>query len=334
LVLVIATACGASHITRINEQGEIIEGPYEEGSFGYYGYSKSEAKIANPGYIYFSGWASFTDSYVVFCYSKNLSEIQSIPGYTGNSTIPIDNIRGSVYVANERGGKDYIDVLDLTLGDKYSYEIPVSPLSITIDQSDASVWFSKTYEGGGLYKYNEQGEQLYYFPEYDRVTGLSDVTPDGSFWALYRFGQYSEFIIRARKHSEDGSYNVETNPYGRAREMDVWNQDGSLWLTLEYSELFKVNALGNVVFRYSGIGYIRSISVNQNDGSVWLTGYNFDIVHLDADGNELLHFAWFEPYVVEVAVDSSDNSVVVFSDYDTYGNIQPSSLGEIKAMFR
>lgn len=331
--LVIATACGASHITRINEQGTIIEGPYEEGDFGYYGYYDSESKVSDAGYIYFSAYYGGRDS--VRCYSRGLSYVGYAEGYTGSSTIPLDNVRGSIYVTNERGGKDYIDVLSLTLGDKYSFEIPVSPLSITIDESNAGVWFSKTYDGGGLYKYNEQGEQIYYFPEYDRVTKLSDVTADGSFWATYRLGSYPDYIATIRNHTEDGSYNVETfNLYGSVGEMDLWIQDGSFWVVLGDSELFKINAFGNIVFRYTGIDDIRSISVNQNDGSVWVSSENYDIACFDANGDKLLHFPWFDEYVLEVAVDPSDNSVIVFSDRRISAYIQPSSLGEIKAMFR
>ena len=329
-----ASAYGESHIARINEQGRIIEGPYEGGYLGFYGYYSSESKVSDDGYIYFCGRGYDRDT--LYCYSPTLIFISSYDGGKSYHAIPLDNVRSSVYATSEQGDSDYIDVLSLTLDPKYSFEVPVSPVSITVDENDGSIWLTETYGGReGLYKYDETGGQMKYFPEYEGISGLTNVVADGSFWATYSFIGYPDYITKMRKHAQDGSFAAETyNVSGYSQSLDMSETDGSLWLITNESELMKINRFGDIVFRYTGIEDIRSLSINQNDGSVWVSSENYDVAHFDADGDLLLHYPWFEKYVLDLAVDPSDNSVIVFSTSWLISDIQPASLGEIKAMFR
>jgi hypothetical protein len=329
-----AIAYGESHIARINEQGRIIEGPYEAGYLGYYGYYSSESEVSDDGYIYFCGRGYDRDT--LYCYSPTLMFISNCDGGKSYFTIPLDNVRNSVFVASEEGDSYYIDVLSLTLDSKYSFEVPVSPVSITVDENDGSIWLTETYGGGeGLYKFDETGGQIYYFPEYEGISGLTDVVADGSFWATYSFIGHPDYITKMRKHAQDGSFAVGTyNTSGFSQDLDISETDGSIWLITYESELMKIDRFGNIIFRYTGIEDIRSLSINQNDGSAWVSSENYDIAHFNADGELLLHYPWFEEYVMDLAVDPSDNSVIVFSTSHLISGIQPSSLGEIKAMFK
>ncbi|UCE27094.1 MAG: hypothetical protein JSW52_12210 [Candidatus Coatesbacteria bacterium] len=339
VIFTLITVCralpyGESHIARINEQGRIIEGPYESGYLGFYGFYSSESRVCEDGYIYFCGRGYDRDT--LYCYSPTLTFISSRDGGNSYHTIPLDNVRSSVFVTSEQGESYYIDVLSLTLDPKYSFEVPVSPVSITVDENDGSIWVTETYGGGeGLYKYDETGDLMYYFPEYEDISGLSNVIADGSFWATYSFVGYPDYITKIRKHAQDGSFTAETyNASGYSQGLDMAEIDGSIWLITYESELMKIDRFGNIIFRYTGIEDIRSLSINQNDGSVWVSSENYDIAHFDANGELLLHYPWFEKYVMDLAFDPSDNSVIVFSTSYLISDIQPSSLGEIKAMFR
>ncbi len=329
-VLIIATACGAAHITRINDNGAIIAGPnlitaYPE--FGTY------STVSETGYIYLA-YGLYLN-----CYTEGLDYVTRVDNY-GPNAVTVDNVRSSVYSYSYINGQRHITVRGPTLEIKYDFDTPAGPYSLTVDESDASVWFiigSGTYKG--LYKYDDEGEEIYYFPEYPGST-ITRTASDGSFWT----SGYSHGLKTVRHHLSDGTVSAETQGLREVYYItDTWTSEGSLWAIFDPwnpfhdwpdSELYKFNILGNPVLCYTGIDRMKSLSVNQNDGSVWISSVDGDIVHLDSNGGEIKRIKWFETYVFEIATDPIDNSVIIFSGSSIPASIQPSSLGEIKAMFR
>jgi hypothetical protein len=204
-----------------------------------------------------------------------------------------------------------------------------------VDETDGSIWYAACLgTNHGLYKYSESGELIYHFPEYDRFIALSEVGSDGSFWAVYGILHHS-MTRNYKKHSSDGAVMAETFIYHYwLKGIEASEPDGGLWVLTDDSEIYKINAQGSIVYRNSNIDDLTSISVSRNDGSVWLGTYDSAIIHLDSAGDLIRYQGWFDKYVHEIAVDASDNSVIVFSSDYLDSAIQPSSLGEIKAMFK
>lgn len=330
-ILILVTVCralpyGESHITRINEQGTIIEGPYEEGDFGYLGWHRSDSRVSDTGYIYFDA------NKELFCYSNDLSYISDSWDDVAWPTVAIDEPRGSIITETYSGS---VGVLDLTLQPKYYFSTSNYAVSIQVDETDGSIWYAACPgTNRGLYKYSELGELIYHFPEYDQFVALSEVSDDGSFWAVYNILHYP-YIRNYKKHSSDGQVIVESFIcQGYLIGIEASETDGGLWVLTDDSEIYKINAQGSIAYQNSNIDDLTSISVNRNDGSVWLGTYDSAIIHLDSAGNLVRYQGWFDKYVHEIAVDPSDNSVIVFSSDYLDSNIQPSSLGEIKALFK
>jgi hypothetical protein len=76
--------------------------------------------------------------------------------------------------------------------------------------------------------------------------------------------------------------------------------------------------------------------VNESDGSVWVaSNIPKRLVHLDKDGNRQLYKQWPGGDFAHLAVDQRNGTCIVIYEESAKGdlNIQPASVGEIKAMY-
>jgi len=320
-VLVITTACGAAHITRINGEGVIVAGPKYIDLVTYTD-PRVFSEVSEAGYVYVS------DS----CYSHDLEYIASYDGYT---RLVLDNNSESTffYINEYKDEQHYIEVRTLIFDLKFSYLIPIRPRSITVDENDGSIWFSTLLgEPFGLYKYSYGGDPIYYFPEYNSQDILSPVASDGTFWCFHprnepdgasRFGPNGDILV-------DESRTYPPSYY-------LYKNDASFWTVDRWGPtvLYKIDSFGSIVLRLIRYGDIEEMGVDQNDGSLWLTTGDDYVVHLDINGNEIRRIKWFEGTVGGIAPDPSDDTVIVISGIEYHGgSVQPSSLGRIKAEFK
>lgn|GEM_PF-2330151 len=322
-------ACGAYHLTRINEDGVIIAGPTGD-DYIYNDSFESESEISEAGFILFS------DDYTLYSYSTNLEYLSSKYDGATEPSVALDNTKNLIYVPRYSDGFWFVDVCDLYLNTLDYFEIPKKPISLTVDEAADVIWLTIYYYEGynGLYKYDGSGTLLGFFPEQYGLYNLRNTGYDGSFWSSYRTDiQRSLKLINT---NGDVSAECQYLP-GLIIESSVVEYDNSIWV-IYYSggarTLCKVNRLGSIVFRNDGAPGFDCLGVNQNDGSVWLGNYQRNIKHLDSQGRVIFTNQWFEDYILDISVDPADNSAVVISGSRVYGSIQPSSFGEIKAMFR
>lgn len=314
-------AVGAN-IYRVDGNGDIIDGPV---FFSVYDRDGSNnCRVSDLGYVYFS------DQVRINCFDSELNVVTSIYLASGYACLGIDNVRNKVI------SEDTISIFSPTLVLEGQFEVLAYVDFMTVDDYEGTVWYTKlgAPDGRGLYKCSMTGDPIYYFPEtHDAM--LSSVSSDGEFWVAFtETGLGWGFRLRERS----GTVLSETpvDAFDGIREMEMYFADGSLWAiagTGGNAGITKVNSAGNIVYNNTtDFDRPYAIYVNQNDGSVWIADtYNYQLVHLDANGEELLRKDW-DYVLVEVAVDHSDNTLIVVDDTAAI-KITPSSLGRIKAGF-
>lgn len=328
--LIVATTCAADHITRINKDGAIIAGPVTD--YIIADWIAFESNVTDERNIFVGQHTQ------IFSYSPDLTYVGSVSGTVGGVTV--DDVRNSIYISNYESGRYgehiyLVNVLDYNFNEKFSFEIPADPVSLSVDESNADIWVSTFCgESDGLHKYNESGEEILFVPgSYGiRHLGRTDVT--GSIWASYVLG--TRHILK--RHDSYGNVIIEIeNLFDDFEFGEVRVSDGSIWLIVGHganTEVYKLNNVGSITARYSGMDNIYSLTVNQANGSVWLTNDQGEIARLNSDGQEELRLRWFEDQVLGAIGDPSDNSAIIFSQFNWGESVQPASLGEIKAMFR
>ncbi len=296
------------NMVRINQNGDVIDGPVTLSGWGCDGV----CKVSEAGYIYYKG--SGTGKYV---YDSSLSFVNSV--YVSGQNLSVDNTRQEISVGHT------VTRFDQTLNQTDYFEVPGDVEWLTVDETDGAVWYTSYDPPEGLNKIAYDGTTIYSSIS-DYNGRFSDVSPTGSFW-LNQVGSW-----HARLFDSDGTYRAEANIDSRdVLEMHFATE--ALWMITEPRGVAKANSSGVVVYNNSvDFNQPHDLDVNQSDGSVWVADTNnFEVVHLDASGSELLRKSnnW-TPYVV--AVDPSDSTVIVIYQPGEV-SIKSASLGEIKAYY-
>jgi len=298
-------------MVRINQSGDVIDGPISTGGSGCNGV----CKVSDAGYIYYiSGNGAY-----VYAYDSSLSYVNNVWAIT--DSLSIDNTRQEIDTGNtiRRFGPT------LVLLDEEDVYGNVS--HVTVDQNDGAIWYTDNADDEkGLYKVDHEFDPIYNFPGNNYIL-LSDVSPSGYFWVYDLVQKFIEL------RSSDGSVLAQGN-IEMGYELRMYFADMSCWMiSASPSGVTKVNSSGTIVYNNSAdFNYPKDLDVDQSDGSVWIADTsNFEVVHLDACGNELLRKSndW-TPFVV--AVDPSDSTVIVLYQPGEIG-IESASLGEIKAHY-
>ena len=321
LTSIFAIQAAAANIYRVDRNGDIIDGPV---FFSTYDRDASNnCRVSDLGYVYFS------DQTRINCFDTNLNLVNYV--YVGYTYAPlgIDNVRNKVI------SEDTICIFSPTLVLEGQYEILASASWLTVDDQEGTIWYTKGGGSeGGLYKCSMTGDPLYYFPDTNE-TSLSSVASNGTFWTVIS-PPVSDEGLNLRDRDGNTLATVTPGSFDGIRDMEMYFADGSLWVlagTGGNAGITKVNSAGSIVYEnFTDFDRPYAIDVNQNDGSVWIADtYNYQLVHLDANGGELLRKDW-DYVLVEVAVDHSDNTLIVVDDTAAI-EITPSSLGRIKAVF-
>jgi hypothetical protein len=309
VVIISVNAYAINNLWRLNEDGDIIDGPtaYE----GYYGI----IKVSETGYIY------TYDEYYLRCFDPDLDEVNAVSQTGGYVTLSIDNSRNEVVTDGtiKRFGP-YLELLD-------EFDVPGYVDQVTVDVSDGAIWYTSDYPESGLYKVSYDGDLIYYFPEcYDFM--LTKVAPAGEFW-VSRSGDYTGISLKDSTGNTIAEAPTVPGPY-----VDIYSGDLSCWVKSRWSTITKVNAAGNITYVNStDFDRPNDLAVDQTDGSVWIADtYNYDIVHLDGNGGELLRTDWDEE-LIGIAVDPTNDTVVVIST-PAHAAIEETSVGRIKAPFK
>jgi hypothetical protein len=315
-----AVQAGAVYINRVDENGDVIDGPVFFSTYDRDSYNS--CRVSDLGYVYFS------DRTRINCFDTDLSLISTEYLASSRACLGIDNVKSKVI------SEDTISIFSPTLVLEDQFEVLAYVDFMTVDDHEGTVWYTKLGEpdGQGLYKCNMTGNPIYYFAETNEAT-LSSVNPGGLFWSLI-WGAGSQSGLNYRDRNGDILTSLEPGSFDGATDMEMYFSDGSLWTCRRStSAVNKIDSSGNIVYRNTtDFDRPYAIDVNQNDGSVWIADtYNYQLVHLDANGGELLRKDW-DYVLVEVAVDQSDNTLIVVDD-NIAVEITPSSLGRIKAGF-
>jgi hypothetical protein len=164
-----------------------------------------------------------------------------------------------------------------------------------------------------------------YHATYDKTNSCYWVSnlKGGSDWSLVKF-------------NDNGDELLTLNAFEGYKDPHASPVDGSCWFVGNSQNLFKVNAFGAVILRDSTFSNIAAIDVNESDGSVWVaSNIPKRLVHLDKEGNRQLYKEWPGGDFAHLAVDQRNGTCIVIYEESAKSdlNIQPASVGEIKAMF-
>jgi hypothetical protein len=187
-------------------------------------------------------------------------------------------------------------------------------------------------EMNGVHKINVALSREFYLSEYRPLDTTYDKITD-EFWFTNVVGTSGHLV----KLDEEG--NEELYIVGLSAPMDLQASplDGGCWFfTIAGDDLVKVNSLGAVIYRDSSFSDIAAIDVNESDGSVWVaSNIPKRLVHLDKDGNRQLYKPWPGGDFAHLAVDQQNGTcIVIYEEYRSGDmNIQPASVGEIKAIY-
>ncbi len=317
---VFATQAAAANIYRVDENGDVIEGPIY-----FYVHDRdadSNLRVSDLGYIYFADYGG------IDCFDGGLNFINHAGFATSHACLGIDNVRNKVM------SEDTISIFSPTLVLENQFEVLSYVSFMTVDDQEGTVWYTHYGHPGddGLFKCSMTGDPIYYFADTAELS-LSSVAPNGTFWLEY----VNTYEYAVRKRNRNGNIIADSGPGSLVApdDMEMYFADGSCWTTSRYhaSAVYKINSAGSIVYEnFTDFDRPYAIDVNQNDGSVWIADtYNYQLVHLDANGEELLRKDW-NYVLVEVAVDHADNTLIVVDDTAAI-EITPSSLGRIKAGF-
>jgi hypothetical protein len=323
LTSLFAVQAGAAYINRVDENGDVINGPiyfYVPDRDG-----PNNCRVSELGYIYFS------DKFYINCFDTGLGLVNTVGIATYYAPLGIDDVNNKVISA------DTICIFSSTLTLEGQYEVLANVGWLTVDSYESTIWYTGVNDAMelGLYKCDMSGNPIYGFPDTNESI-LSSVAPDGKFWT--NTWQISGEGLNLRDRNGNILSTVTPGTFDGAGDMEMYFADGSLWAEASQvggypGVVTKIDSSGNIVYRNTtDFDRPYAIDVNQNDGSVWIADtYNYQLVHLDANGGELLRKDW-DYVLVEVAVDQSDNTLIVVDD-NIAVEITPSSLGRIKAGF-
>jgi hypothetical protein len=234
------------------------------------------------------------------------------------------------------------------IGDKGLYEYTSSgsyvngiegfyPIDASFDDTLREVWagVEDPFEESqpGVHKFTESGSDIMYIPGY-RPLYIDGNSTSGSLWFRQRPSGKGELI----KLDAEGVEEFRLVNFSAPKDPQVDPIGDGCWFFEQYSgDLFKVNALGSIVFHDGSFSDIAAIDVNESDGSVWVaSNIPKRLVHLDKDGNRQLYKEWPGGDFAHLAVDQRNGTcIVIYEEYKsgTDVNIQPASVGEIKAMY-
>ncbi|UCE28153.1 MAG: hypothetical protein JSW52_05240 [Candidatus Coatesbacteria bacterium] len=186
----------------------------------------------------------------------------------------------------------------------------------------------------GVHKFTDSGSRLFYKPGYLPYASLAADVPSGAAWFQNLSGGIRELV----KMRSNGDEEFRLRNFEFPRDPQTCSLDGSCWLFEHYSgDLIKLNSAGAIIFRDSSFSDIAAIDVNESDGSVWVaSNVPKRLVRLDKDGNRQLYKEWPGGDFAHLAVDQRNGTcIVVYEEYRSGAgvNIQPASVGEIKAMY-
>ena len=319
IVAIVVTAIGVNadifNMVRINQNGDIIDGPVSIESDGMW--HDRACKISGNRYIYYHPGLSAN----MYAYDSSLNFVGT--DHTPSPTISIDNVRTEVVSGHT------VTRYDSTLNIIDEFEVEGTLYHLTVDESDGSIWYSTYGAPHYLCKITHDGTPIY---TYDMgAEKFSDISPTGNFW------HEGPGDVELRR-SSDGYVFATCNVSGLGEALigfEMCFNDESCWfIAWDYKAVVKVNSSGSIVYNNSAdFSDPYDLSVDQSDGSVWVadTGAQ-ELIHLDQNGSELLRKDWTPWWPFDVAVDPSDGTIIVISSTEP-ANIKSASLGEIKAHY-
>jgi hypothetical protein len=206
------------------------------------------------------------------------------------------------------------------------------PNSSSYDDSLNEVWAADDdFQGSGVHKFDEYLSRLLnktgYQAQYINCDSLS-----GNLWfGDIRPGHYEVVSLNSSGDERLSRYITEG-----PKDFQASPVDGGCWF-ISGGGLIKVDTYGSIIFRDSSFNEIAAIDVNESDGSVWVaSNIPKRLVHLDKDGNRQLYKEWPGGDFAHLAVDQRNGTcIVIYEEYRSGAemNIQPASVGEIKAMY-
>jgi hypothetical protein len=212
------------------------------------------------------------------------------------------------------------------------------PIDASFDDTLREVWAGvedpSEESQPGVHKFTESGSDIMYIPGY-RPLYIDGNSTSGSLWFRQKPSGKGELI----KLNAEGVEEFRLVNFSAPKDPQVDPIGDGCWVIEQYSgDLYKLDAFGSVVFHDGSFSDIAAIDVNESDGSVWVaSNVPKRLVHLDKDGNRLLYKQWPGGDFAHLAVDQRNGTcIVIYEEYKSGRgdvNIQPASVGEIKAMY-
>jgi hypothetical protein len=184
----------------------------------------------------------------------------------------------------------------------------------------------------GVHKISDDLDRDLYLDQYKPFDTSYDKVSK-HFWFMNGKGGIGSVV----KLNEDGDEEFEVFGIEAPDDLQASPIDGGCWLIQgSNGDLIKLNSLGAVIFHDGSFNEIAAIDVNESDGSVWVaSNIPKRLVHLDKDGNRQLYKQWPGGDFAHLAADQRNGTCIVIYEESKSGdlNIQPASVGEIKAMY-
>jgi hypothetical protein len=209
------------------------------------------------------------------------------------------------------------------------------PVDSTYDFSENEAWACvddpHDYVMPGVHKFTDSVSRIFYIPGYQPGYIDSDAIT-GSAWFI-------DAYLGLVKMTVDGTEEFVNHAIDHPLDPQASNVDGGCWFFDCYTgDLYKVDTFGSIVFHDDSFSDIAAIDVNESDGSVWVaSNIPKRLVHLDKDGKRMLYKQWPGGDFAHLAVDQRNATcIVIYEEYKSGRsdvNIQPASVGEIKAMY-
>jgi hypothetical protein len=243
-------------------------------------------------------------------------------GYSDYLWITGDEISSDygLYKYTENG--DYVDAAE-----------DFKPVDSSYDFSENEVWACvddpHDFAMPGVHKFSDSVSRIFHIPGYQPGYIDSDAIT-GAAWFIDAYLGLVKMTVNGTEefvnHAIDHPLDPQASPI-----------DGGCWFFDCYTgDLYKVDAFGSIVFHDGSFNDIAAIDVNESDGSVWVaSNIPKRLVHLDKDGNRQLYKEWPGGDFAHLAVDQRNGTCIVIYEESAKSdlNIQPASVGEIKAMY-
>jgi hypothetical protein len=221
-------------------------------------------------------------------------------------------------------GDEDFGIIDFAAHNASTYDVPIE------------VWVSAhsvhDYYLPGVHRFEEDGTRNLYLPEYRPFKNSCNIN-NGDFWFIDHINGRADIV----KLDEDGNESARNSAFEAPDDPQASTVDGGCWFIDYYKgDLYKVDAFGSIIFHDGSFNEIAAIDVNESDGSVWVaSNVPKRLVHLDKDGNRQLYKEWPGGDFAHLAVDQRNGTCIVIYEESKSGdlNIQPASVGEIKAMY-